>query len=76
MMEERFKTFSTHENVSACRREAVPKNTRKGVNVYKFWERSLEVSEKDETCWLNINSVEDKSCEIMFSDSDISDILY
>jgi hypothetical protein len=45
-------TFSTDENVSACRKEAVPKNTRKhtswGVNVYKFWERSLEVNKKDE----------------------------
>ena len=44
-MEERSKTFSADENVSACQKGlAVPKNTRKHtswrINVYKEWTRS------------------------------------
>ena len=51
MMEKRFKTFSTDGKVSVCRKEAVPKNTRKhtswGINVYKEWARSRKKAIKD-----------------------------
>ena len=50
-MDKRFKTFSTDEKVSECRKEAVPKNTRKhtswGINVYKEWARSRNKAMKD-----------------------------
>ena len=50
-MEKRFETFSTDEKVSLCRKEAVPRNTRKhtswGINVYKECTRSRNRAMKD-----------------------------
>ncbi|CAB3992547.1 Retrovirus-related Pol poly from transposon [Paramuricea clavata] len=51
MLAERYKTFCTEENVVACRKDAIPKNTRKhtswGVNVYKDCAESRNEAFKD-----------------------------
>ena len=51
MSAERYKTFCTEENVVACRKDAIPKNTRKhtswGVNVYEDWAKSRNEAFKD-----------------------------